>query len=282
MPAASRRLAKYSTVDARGHPTPPKSRLPPRLPTQLRRADHDRVRQRLAHVVDGERGDGGAGQRFHLHAGAMRGRAPCIRCAASRVAASRSRCGSHRSAADGRTGSVRGVRLTAIVPAMIAVSTIAALRAAQPAGAQLRGDVGGKAHAAFGASPRARSTALAETSTIAGRPAGSRWVRRLRLRFAISAADQVHLDVPARRRRARRAFRCSGPRAATTASRDAVEPARPRPARSAARRSWPVAGEQAGVQLAVGRHARAVAIAAERRADRTDEADFAARRRRSA
>src|SRR3546814_19120711 len=35
------------------------------------------------------------------------------------------------------------------------------------------------------------------------------------------------------------------------------------------------AGEQAGVQAAAGGHARAVAIAAERRADRTDESDLA-------
>src|SRR3546814_16959834 len=36
-----------------------------------------------------------------------------------------------------------------------------------------------------------------------------------------------------------------------------------------------LAGEQAGVQAAAGGHARAVTIAAERRADRTDEADLA-------
>ena len=52
------------------------------------------------------------------------------------------------------------VRLTAIVPAMIAVSTIAALRAAQARGAQLRRDVGREAHAAFGAR-RARGGGLA-------------------------------------------------------------------------------------------------------------------------
>src|SRR3546814_18052851 len=36
-----------------------------------------------------------------------------------------------------------------------------------------------------------------------------------------------------------------------------------------------LAGEQTGVQAAAGGHARAVAIAAERRADRTDESDLA-------
>src|SRR3546814_17628243 len=36
-----------------------------------------------------------------------------------------------------------------------------------------------------------------------------------------------------------------------------------------------LAGEQAGVQAAAGGHARAVTIAAERRAARTDEADLA-------
>src|SRR6187549_1357456 len=37
-----------------------------------------------------------------------------------------------------------------------------------------------------------------------------------------------------------------------------------------------VACEQTGIQLAVGRHPRAVAVAAERLADRTDESDLAA------
>src|SRR3546814_15584677 len=47
---------------------------------------------------------------------------------------------------------------------------------------------------------------------------------------------------------------------------------RHRAATAAGRR---LAGEQAGVQAAAGGHARAVTIAAERRADRTDEADLA-------
>src|SRR5690606_13345633 len=76
VPATSRRLAKYSTftfIVPASSGTRPEVALAAALAQQLRRPEHDRVRQRLAHVVDGERGDGRAGKRFHLHAGAMGG-----------------------------------------------------------------------------------------------------------------------------------------------------------------------------------------------------------------
>src|SRR3546814_11167455 len=56
---------------------------------------------------------------------------------------------------------------------------------------------------------------------------------------------------------------------ADVCSSDLVAIVQPRPQVGA------LAGEQAGVQAAAGGHARAVTIAAERRADRTDEADLA-------
>src|SRR5690606_27796825 len=78
VPATSRRLAKYSTftftfIVPASSGTRPEVALAAALAQQLRRPEHDRVRQRLAHVVDGERGDGRAGKRFHFHAGAMGG-----------------------------------------------------------------------------------------------------------------------------------------------------------------------------------------------------------------
>src|SRR5690606_27180372 len=65
VPATSRRLAKYSTftfILPASSGTRPEVALAAALAQQLRRPEHDRVRQRLAHVVDGERGDGRAGE----------------------------------------------------------------------------------------------------------------------------------------------------------------------------------------------------------------------------
>src|SRR5690606_39966644 len=51
----------------------PEVALAAALAQQLRRAEYDRMRERLAHVVHGERGDGGAGQGLHLDARAVGG-----------------------------------------------------------------------------------------------------------------------------------------------------------------------------------------------------------------
>src|SRR3546814_8324998 len=85
--------------------------------------------------------------------------------------------------------------------------------------------------------------------------------------------DQEHLHVPPRRPGAAAQFTvavaASLPQAGDMLGQRRVAIVQPRPQVGA------LAGEQAGVQAAAGGHARAVAIAAERRANRTDESDLA-------
>jgi hypothetical protein len=119
------------------------------LAEQPGRAQHDRVRQRLAHVVHRQRRDRGAGQRFHLHAGAVGGGdgafdpqlALGVPVDGDAAAVDRQRMAERdqfmRALHRQGTGDDRGF-------------DDAALGAPQPAGAQLRGDGGREAHAAFG------------------------------------------------------------------------------------------------------------------------------------
>ena len=98
-----------------------------------------------------------------------------------------------------------------------------------------------------------------------------------------STAEVAHLRPrqvrPPRRRAARSTGRRAGPSGRRPARRSSSSVA---PARSGVRRSKPGGGEQAGVQLAGRGEAGPHAVAAERAGHRGDEAELAARRRRSA
>ena len=85
-----------------------KSRLPPLLASSRTPADLDVVRQRLAHVVDGQRRDRGAGQRFHLDAGPVLRPTRCTTTRMPPGGRCPSRSCSSPAAADGRTESARG------------------------------------------------------------------------------------------------------------------------------------------------------------------------------
>src|SRR5690349_3910825 len=136
------------------------------------------------------------------------------------------------------------VRLTAIVPAMIAVSTTAPLAVAMPALRNAVATATGKRTRHSATASRAVA-ALAETSTMAGRPAASRWVSP---DFFMSAADVEHFDLPARRRGGGAFF-------AVTIATGLPEPGQVRGQRLLARgdlgpQRLPARGEQAGEQLA--------------------------------
>ena len=241
MPAASRRLAKYSTVTRALIRPSPTSRLPPRLADQLRRADHDRVRQRLAHVVDGERGDGRAGQRFHLHAGAMRrahravdGELACVRPVDRDAAAVDRQRMAERDQFVGaldrhRAGDDRGVDDRALRAAQAARRAVAAATSAGNArGIGARRARGRRPCRRRRPSPAGRSRPRASADCLArrhlSRPPGTS--RRLAPRRAAAPRD---LAV---------AIRAARPRCAS------APPATSSPCRTAARRSWPSAANR--------------------------------------
>src|SRR5690606_30324552 len=194
------------------------------------------------------------------------------------------------------------VRLTAMVPAMTAVSTMPPLALFNPLARSCAATAAGNFTRHSATASRA-VTALSETSTIAGRPLASMWLS-LRAGFGVIAVesrdrhgdcrpwrepararppgepggenlspDQEHLHVPARCPCAPAQFAVAitarGPQACDMFGQSGIAIAQPRPQIGA------FAGEQAGVQPAVGGDARAVAVAAERGADRADEADLA-------
>ena len=228
------------------------------------------MRKRLAHVVDGERRDRGARQRFHLDAGAVvhGGRAATM--SASRPAGAISM--SQRSRPSGwQNGMSSCVRFAAIVPATIAVWNTGpfAVRSRRPRARRTR-RAGSAARFGLGDAQRRRLSR-------SRRPSRARRPRRRGTAVFASSANVVHLDL-ARPRVARgraRAARCSGPRAPPGRADHAAQ-LLDRPRRRAAPRGNPCRGrEQAGVEHAVRGQPRARAVAAERLRDGRDEADLA-------
>ena len=88
---------------------------------QAHAGDGHLVRQRLAHVVDGERGDARPGERFHLDAGAVM-HADAAAHHDLVAACARSRSGTARCPSGWQNGMSSWVRLAAMTPAMMAVS----------------------------------------------------------------------------------------------------------------------------------------------------------------
>ena len=152
-----------------------KSRLPPVLREQAHRADLDVVRQRLAHVVDRERGGGGAHERFHLDAGlVMHGHVADDADACRRAASAMST--EQRSSASGwQNGMISCVRLAAMTPATMAVSNTGPFFVRWPVRASSRATAGGSLTVASALASR-EVAVLAPTSTMVGRLAASRWV----------------------------------------------------------------------------------------------------------
>src|SRR5690606_14071283 len=168
------------------------------------------------------------------------------------------------------------VRLTAMVPATIAVSTMPPLALRSPLSRSWAATAAGKRTLHSATASRA-VTALPDTSTMVGRPEGSIWVSPALPGVDLdinSAANEEHLDPPAGAAGAAALFAvavgAARPQAADVVGQGQLTRGQGRLQVGAA------GGEQAGVQVAVGGHPRAVAVRAERRGDRADEADLAA------
>ena len=129
---------------------------------------------RLAHVVDRERGDRAGGERLHLDAGAVDGLDLGLD-----LDVGRPRCGSSRAPSPTSSGwhsGIRsGVRLAAWMPATRATASTSPLVIGAP-GDQRRG-LGLHVAPGSGRRPGGGVGSLGVTSTMRARPSGSRWVR---------------------------------------------------------------------------------------------------------
>src|SRR5215510_6915701 len=175
-----------------------------------------------------------------------------------------------RSSASGwQNGMISWVFLAAMTPATMAVSNTGPFLVRWPRSESSRATAGGSLTMASADASR-KVAALAPTSTMVGRLAASMCVSR----FATSAADVVHLDLVQVGGVAQRGAQLAV----------AVAPAAPNAAHqfeefivagAGAQRRAQVGAlrrEQAGIEGAVGRYARARAIAAKRLRHRRDEA----------
>src|SRR5690606_30884167 len=160
------------------------------------------------------------------------------------------------------------VRLAAMVPATTAVSTMPPFAPRRSAWRSCAATPAGKRTRHSATASRAVAC-LPDTSTIPGRPEASTWVSSA----MPSSSHQEHFHATSWRTQ-RIAQLAVAVRARRPRGGDALGHRVPAAGQRRAQVD-PVRGEQAGVQAAVGGHPGAMALTAERRADRTDEADLA-------